>query len=89
MEDQAGTARYRMLETVRQYEQAKLHAQGETERVQRRHRAFFQALAEDADPQLIGPQQSAWLVWLEREHDNLRAALAAALAAGEPRPPCS
>jgi len=70
-----GTARYRLLETVRQYAQERLAAGGEAEVVQRRHAAFFLGLAEAAAPELLGGRQTAWLDRLEREHDNLRAAL--------------
>src|SRR5262249_35214059 len=41
-----------------------------------RHAAYFRELVERAEPELRGPHQSAWLDRLEREHDNLRAALA-------------
>jgi tetratricopeptide (TPR) repeat protein len=40
-------------------------------------------LAESAEPHMTGQQQVSWLIRLEREHDNLRAALNAALADGE------
>jgi predicted ATPase len=75
--------RFRMLETVREYAAERLADWGETEAVQARHREFFLALAEQAEPELEGPEQSVWLERLEREHDNLRAALAACLAAEE------
>jgi predicted ATPase/DNA-binding XRE family transcriptional regulator len=83
MEEQAGVARYRMLETVRQYALNKLQAAGEAEQARQRHLSYFLELAEAAEPHLTGPQQVEWLVRLEREHDNLRAALGGALAAEE------
>ncbi|MGH7600482.1 MAG: tetratricopeptide repeat protein, partial [bacterium] len=43
------------------------------EAMRRRHADFFLALAEQAEPALIGPKQGLWLNTLEREHDNLRA----------------
>jgi predicted ATPase/transcriptional regulator with XRE-family HTH domain len=61
-----------MHELVRQY--AKAHLQDEPE-ARRAHATYYLALAEKAMPQLIGPQQAAWLNRLEQEHDNIRAAL--------------
>ena len=40
------------------------------------HASLFLALAEQAEPELRGPNQPAWLDRLEREHDSLRVALA-------------
>ena len=74
-ETQHGAARYRMLETVRQYGQDRLREAGEADAVQRRHRDWYLELAERADPRLRGPEEDAWLGRLEVEHDNLRAAL--------------
>jgi len=74
-EQEAGRMRYRLLETMRQYAQDRLQEYREMDSVKQRHRAFFVALAEEAEAQLLGPQQAAWLQHLEGEHDNLRQAL--------------
>ncbi len=84
--EQEGDARYRLLETVRQYGQEKLEESGEAERVRSRHAAWFVALAEDAEPHLKGHRQAAWLQRLEIEHDNLRVALSWALERGGAEP---
>ena len=76
-----GRVRYRMLEPIKQYAREKLGDEGET--VRRRHADFFLALAEQAQPELRGPQDRAWLERLEREHDNMRAALSFALESEE------
>jgi predicted ATPase/class 3 adenylate cyclase/DNA-binding XRE family transcriptional regulator len=55
----------------------------EAEAVKRAHARYFAALAQESDVELVGPTQSAWLVRLAREHDNLRAALSWAYASGE------
>jgi non-specific serine/threonine protein kinase len=70
-----GEARYRLLETMRQYSWERLRESGESEGVGRRHVEFFLRLAEEAAPKLEGSEQGEWLERLEREHDNLRAAL--------------
>ncbi len=49
---------------------------GEAEAIQARAAAWFLGLAEEAEPQLMGPEQAVWLKRLETEHDNLRASLA-------------
>ena len=73
-DEAASPVRYRLLETVRQYGAEKLQSAGEAEEVRRRHRDWFLALAEQAEPELPGPKQRMWLDRLEMEHDNLRAA---------------
>jgi len=73
-ETHGGEARYRLLETVRQYGDEKLRNAAEAAEVGRRHRDWFLALAEQAGSELRGPKRSIWLDRLETEHDNLRAA---------------
>jgi tetratricopeptide (TPR) repeat protein len=64
-----------MSETVRQYTADRLEEGGENDTIQDRHLDSFLALAEEAETELNGPQQAAWLERLEAEHDNLRSAL--------------
>lgn len=75
-----GAARYRLLETLRQYAREKLVDAGEAKAVRARHLAFYLALAEQAEPHLHDAEQLTWLERLTQEHDNLRAALKWALA---------
>ncbi len=79
----AGEApRYGMLETVRHYGLQQLHRTGEMESVRDRHLTWCVTLAEQAAPALLGQEQIAWLARLDREHDNLRAAMQWALDRG-------
>ncbi len=64
-----------MLETVREYAWERLEHLGELEAARKAHAHYFLALAERADPYLRGRDQLAWYLRLEREHNNLRAAL--------------
>ncbi len=79
---QPGTARYRMLETIRQYARDKLDEAGEAEAIQNRHLDYFLQLAQEAEPHLHGPDQDEWLDRLDSEHLNLRAALEWSLGEG-------
>ena len=81
-----GTAHYRLLETLRQYGQEKLREADEAAAVRGRHAAFYLALAEQAEPELGGPQQVMWMDRLEGEHGNLRAALRWLVDRGEAEP---
>lgn len=79
--DDAGSGRYRMLDTVGQYAAAKLQARPENpgRAVRAAHRTHYLALAEAAAPHLIGHGQTEWLDRLELEFDNLRAAISTSL----------
>ncbi|HEY8121861.1 MAG TPA: tetratricopeptide repeat protein [Myxococcota bacterium] len=71
--------RFVMLDTLREFANEQLDAASEGAALRERHRAWCLSLAESAEPQLRGSESSAWLERLEREHDNLRAALTGAL----------
>jgi non-specific serine/threonine protein kinase len=77
-----GELRFGMLETIRAFALEELGACGELEQAGRRFRDYFVSLAEEAEPHLIGPDQAVGLDRLEREHDNLRAALRWCIARG-------
>jgi len=69
--------RYRLLETIRQYAADQLlQIDGEAEALlaRRRHATYFLELCETAAPELIGPNQAAWLRRLDVEWDNILAA---------------
>src|SRR6266571_7626136 len=72
-----------MLETIREYGLEALTASGEMEVIRQAHALYYVTLAEKAEPELGGQQQAEWLERLEREHENLRAAMQWSLEAGE------
>jgi predicted ATPase/class 3 adenylate cyclase len=78
-----GYVRFRMLETIHEYAAQRLHESGELGEIARKHAHYMRDLAEEAEPQLAGERQGLWLERLEREHDNVRAALDWAEAAPE------
>jgi non-specific serine/threonine protein kinase len=74
-EERGGEARYRMLETIRQYAVERLREAGEEGPLRDWHRDWHLAFAERAEPQLTGPDQGAWVARLAADHDNFAAAL--------------
>jgi predicted ATPase/DNA-binding CsgD family transcriptional regulator len=67
--------RFSLLETVREYALEALHESGEAEVIQRTHALYYLRLVEEVEPHLKGAQHITWLAHLEREQENLRAAL--------------
>jgi predicted ATPase/DNA-binding SARP family transcriptional activator len=67
--------RIAMLDTLREFALDLLESTGEAESVRARHAEWYLDWAEGAEPELIGPQQGAWLRRLENDHANLVAAL--------------
>ena len=80
--DAAEPRRYRLLETVRQYADAKLAGDPDPERVRRRHAEYFLSLAEESNLSIDalgrGPQRHELVL---PEQHNLRAAIDWATAA--------
>jgi predicted ATPase/DNA-binding SARP family transcriptional activator len=67
--------RIEMLETIREYALELFDASPDAEPVRREHAAFYLEGAELAEPALRAGDAARELERLEREHDNLRAAL--------------
>jgi predicted ATPase/class 3 adenylate cyclase len=67
--------RFGMLETIREYGLDQLSAGGEEHAVRRRHAEHWAELAERGAGFLMGPEQVQWIRRLDRDLDNLRAAL--------------
>jgi predicted ATPase len=86
MEQRSAEARYRLLETMRQYGQEKLQQAGEVAAVRRCHGDWYVRFVERAGPEAVGLQQIEWLQRVELEHDNIRTALAWSLEQAEAEP---
>lgn len=79
LDEQDGSSRYRMLETLREYARDKLGDAGEVPAIGARHGAHYLALAKEANLGLKGPQHAEWIRRIELEMDNLRSAMTLSL----------
>jgi predicted ATPase/class 3 adenylate cyclase len=77
-------ARYRLLETLREYGLEHLRQRGDLDALQRRHAGYYVAFAEQAGAALVGPEELSWRPGLHAEQDNLHAAVRWALASDSP-----
>jgi non-specific serine/threonine protein kinase len=82
-EGAGGAARYRLLDTLRQYGRERLLASGGEADARGRHAAYYLSFAESAEAELIGPDQALWLQRLAEAHDNFRLAVQGAIERGE------
>jgi predicted ATPase/class 3 adenylate cyclase len=69
-----GRVRYRLFESIRQYAQERLEADGDTTAVRRRHADYYVGLAETAGPHLRRRDQLEWIKVVAPDVDNFRAA---------------
>jgi predicted ATPase/class 3 adenylate cyclase len=82
LDEREECARYRMLETIRDYAVEKLSASGEQQAGAARHCEHYFAMAKAANVGLSGSQQADWIWRVEMELDNMRSAMALALSGG-------
>jgi non-specific serine/threonine protein kinase len=75
LEPAGNRARYRLLETIRDFGWTKLGEAGEAGMVRRRHRDWYEQFTCEADAGWIGPRQVDWLNQIDRDAANLRAAV--------------
>ena len=68
--------RYGLPETIRQYGALRLGETGDYDWVHRRHCLWYLEQQEMADAAWYSPARPAALAWTDREHENLRAAIA-------------
>jgi predicted ATPase/Tfp pilus assembly protein PilF len=72
-----GEPRFGMLETIRAYALERLTESGELETLRERHARYFGSIVVVQNwLQLTSANALAWINWLEREYDNIRATLA-------------
>ena len=74
--------RYRLLETIKAYGRERLDEAGETDAVRAAFVDWFTRFGEAAEPHLRRAEQLKWLAMLDADHDNVHAAVRAAIAAG-------
>ena len=79
----SGEPRFAMLQTIREYAVDRLRADGGLDEFRERHANYFAALAEEAEPQLVGGDQTLWIERLDDELGNLRAVLQWSLETGQ------
>ena len=81
-EDTDEGTRYRMLETIRDYAQEKLGVNGDPAAMAARHCDHYFNVAKAVRDGLKGAEQAQWIWRAEVEIDNIRVAIALALAGG-------
>ena len=79
-ESRGGSARYRMLETIRDYGHEQLEAAGLVLAARRSHRDFYLQVSERAHTAYSGPDQLHWFTRMREQHPDVRAALECSLS---------
>ena len=78
-----GTTRYQLLETLRQYALERLEQTGEVDVYRRRHAEHYVTVTAELGRAIYGPDEVRARARLDRETDNLRAAVDWSIDAGE------
>jgi predicted ATPase/DNA-binding SARP family transcriptional activator len=81
-----GEPRFEMLETIAEFARERLAASGELREVARRQAEYFASFAQEIAPKLLSEAPRTWLLRLDDERDNIRAALAQAVEHDEAGP---
>jgi predicted ATPase len=79
----AGSTRYQLLETFRQYALERLAESGSTDELRLRHAQHFAFVTAGLGPRILGPDEVAARRALEADLGNLRAAVDWAIEAGD------
>lgn len=74
-QEQGQEARFRLLETIRQFAWERLETTGHANHFRDRHLAYMRQLADRAEQELVRADQAKWMKRLDLELDNMRAAL--------------
>ena len=75
--------RFRLLEPIRQYAEARLRQSDEWASIRIAHAAHFAAVVAEAAPHIRGPEQMAWERRLDVDYSNIRVALRTLLESGD------
>lgn len=73
--DEYDGARFSMLMMIREFGLEQLRKEAKESINRDRHLAYFLRLAEQADQEVHGPDQLAWIERIERNHNNVQVAL--------------
>ncbi len=78
------TARYRLLETIRQFARDRLDENGRGEQVRLRHAEYFLAVGKQVETLTRGDEENVGLAMAETDLDNIRHAMDWSLVSGRP-----
>jgi predicted ATPase/DNA-binding SARP family transcriptional activator/Tfp pilus assembly protein PilF len=81
-----GEPRFRMLETIRDFARARMLESEEAAPLLRAHAQYYRLLALKAEPHLFDAELEVWLTQLDKERDNIRAALEWSKVSAESNP---
>lgn len=73
------TTRFTMIGLLHEYAQERLAESPEADRWRERHALYYLSFAEQANAELVSPREAFWHLQLERDYDNLQAAIEWAL----------